>query len=1145
MADENLGKPEQQFVGAGFTAEQVAAMSPDDRRGYIHEHETESFNRGYGPDIEKLVDERIKKQKDSKKNPIYERSRIVASKTKWDRNNWSVKGTRGIDSKDPNSLHYIDYGYERTPDGLKEIEIPRTSDMAAQLNRVEKSMEEAKWSRIQELYLSINFIANNDKNRPGEFGPAATAPTMPNDVKEIATLTNATGTEAGTSYAWKQAYGNRVRYLYWIDNDKLVRVSDAYGGRGDKETGKNKTAGGLLYTNATPDANYALGFQAHENRTPRAGPGTFDPETGKPYEPGIGVYMGKFVRTSLTHPMNVNSGTGANTSALDTYNMVDELVRKRGKKVNEAGNSSAYELEQSMLENLFDAKSPYPTIRANISKGEKEADELAKQANISGIIDRMWVKSRFMTPNYDLKPVDRVNRYWSTAGWKHGSTRLGHHYAINPRPQFTRTADIKGNNVSFNPYNKGNHYGGPLMGNVLAGPLPPGDEFALGMGRYYSEAIDDNATMIYLQFGVPKFNSLISFFTRAVSYVDMSIANYGRVPMGYKISHFIGSWIMLRAFPLMTIGFLLLKWGMKIFFGGPFKYYYMDPTMHTYWSTVSTLVSQIATEIGILSPMFMEKTETVNKLGAPVKLNEGDMKDIAAYFPRMFNKHTNYIDVFAIATQEQLLAKYALADNFAKTKKMEDKPLSSVSGEIWAGYTTFGETTDLVSDWKQNKAALGKGVLGAVGANFSLDLLFKHLTGQESGYFYHTTTDWGNLPPDVKYTDEDPGSEKEAKANSYKAKNEDGNRAKVEKDLNKEQSKEGIRGSDGNYSLTDRWWSYIGAKVKSGASSVGKSFMSTFDSVLQGGGEYAVFITDYPGSGSDSFSNSVGEIETGNSVKSIAQGARDIRFNLAGGSLGTLVDSAKEAVVGVLNGLLDSVTFGLSNVLRTITGGAYVDIPKKWNDSDMNLATTSYTIDLVSPYGNPFSQLQNIYIPLCMLLAGVLPLRAGEASYTSPFLCTLFNKGHQDIQLGMITELSVEKGITNLPYNKWKKCMSFRVNFTVTDFSTRITAPVNSTAWKQVSDSLNFSLEDENPMDTWLATIASRDLYTTKYVKRKFVQKVSRFIMACNQGLSVAGNTFRTGEFIKGAPILGQMVTLFSPEKSLPPSQSNAISPMG
>ena len=63
--------------------------------------------------------------------------------------------------------------------------------------------------------------------------------------------------------------------------------------------------------------------------------------------------------------------------------------------------------------------------------------------------DASWVRQSFLVTADQLQAVDLQNRTFTTASLKFTDTTLGGNFAINPPPQFTRTADPKA--VYINP----------------------------------------------------------------------------------------------------------------------------------------------------------------------------------------------------------------------------------------------------------------------------------------------------------------------------------------------------------------------------------------------------------------------------------------------------------------------------------------------------------------------------------------------------------------------------------------------------------------------------------------------------------------------------------------------------------------------
>ena len=148
-----------------------------------------------------------------------------------------------------------------------------------------------------------------------------------------------------------------------------------------------------------------------------------------------------------------------------------------------------------------------------------------------------------------------------------------------------------------------------------------------------------------------------------------------------------------------------------------------------------------------------------------------------------------------------------------------------------------------------------------------------------------------------------------------------------------------------------------------------------------------------------------------------------------------------------------------------------------------------------------------------MLLAGTLPLAAGPASYTSPFLCSLYAQSVQNIKLGMITSLSISAGTSNLGFNQDRRPLAIDVDFTVTDFSNIVAAPISKNVF---ADVFGFGYDDEGPLGRYLSTLAGRDVQVSKYWSSKLGRRLRRMKLAYESATSPSrygdylGNTVRT-----------------------------------
>ena len=117
---------------------------------------------------------------------------------------------------------------------------------------------------------------------------------------------------------------------------------------------------------------------------------------------------------------------------------------------------------------------------------------------MSELNDSSWLRQAFILPTSknSLTKRDNINRNYSAALNKYTDTTPGGNFSINNPPQATRDADIKNQKLR-------NHLGFGRM-NI---------DQSKGMGRFYSEAYDDNAVRVHLTFGVAEYNTMTRFFS--------------------------------------------------------------------------------------------------------------------------------------------------------------------------------------------------------------------------------------------------------------------------------------------------------------------------------------------------------------------------------------------------------------------------------------------------------------------------------------------------------------------------------------------------------------------------------------------------------------------------------------------------------
>ena len=191
------------------------------------------------------------------------------------------------------------------------------------------------------------------------------------------------------------------------------------------------------------------------------------------------------------------------------------------------------------------------------------------------IKDNQWLANCFMLSSNNIAPAAYKSMMLSSANWKFTDTRIGGNVAINMPPAYTRFADPRASGLN--------------QKNVH-GTRPA------GLGEYWSDQIDANAQIIHMQFGVPTFRGMLSFFAGVSDIKAGLLARTGRVPIAFYVGQVVGFVVGLRLLPFILAGkviqFIMNRNGSR--------YYNLKPAMHPYWNRVNLIANMIAVSEGLV-----------------------------------------------------------------------------------------------------------------------------------------------------------------------------------------------------------------------------------------------------------------------------------------------------------------------------------------------------------------------------------------------------------------------------------------------------------------------------------------------------------------------------------------------------------------
>lgn len=210
------------------------------------------------------------------------------------------------------------------------------------------------------------------------------------------------------------------------------------------------------------------------------------------------------------------------------------------------------------------------------------------------------------------------------------------------------------------------------------------------------------------------------------------------------------------------------------------------------------------------------------------------------------------------------------------------------------------------------------------------------------------------------------------------------------------------------------------------ASSVGEAVTVLVDNVINklsadifGGYNSVKCYVDASSSFSEDFSNNTKESAVAGLFETAESAVKELNF-WAGGAKATnklqeigdnltqSIDSVSEDILKVL-GLGGSNLDNIGNYAGHIITGSNIIFPEMWGDSSYT-KSYNFSINLVSPYGDPESIFLNIIQPMMFILPFVMPRQTSGNSYTSPFLVRVVAKGWFSCDMGLVEGISIEKG---------------------------------------------------------------------------------------------------------------------------------------
>lgn len=160
-----------------------------------------------------------------------------------------------------------------------------------------------------------------------------------------------------------------------------------------------------------------------------------------------------------------------------------------------------------------------------------------------------------------------------------------------------------------------------------------------------------------------------------------------------------------------------------------------------------------------------------------------------------------------------------------------------------------------------------------------------------------------------------------------------------------------------------------------------------------------------------------------------------------------------------LSGLTEPVTGGFvsnlfSGALKSVKGQKMI-YPKIYNRS-RSAMDYNFTINLSSPYGDRYNYYMNIVVPLMHLIALASPRMMTSNSVASPYLVQAFIPGMCTCQLGIISNMQIQKNPNSKHVSAQGYPLDITVKFTIEElYNAMSISPANDPASFLFNETLN------------------------------------------------------------------------------------------
>lgn len=200
------------------------------------------------------------------------------------------------------------------------------------------------------------------------------------------------------------------------------------------------------------------------------------------------------------------------------------------------------------------------------------------------------------------------------------------------------------------------------------------------------------------------------------------------------------------------------------------------------------------------------------------------------------------------------------------------------------------------------------------------------------------------------------------------------------------------------------------------------------------------FYIDSENSIQDSFGNDTTQSQLADTINGYSAMANEVNYITGNTKAARLLDDVGDTLTNSVENMTEYVDqllgganliTSIGNGLEAILNGGKLIFPEIWSDSSFS-RSYDVTVKLVTPDNDKLSWYLNIWVPLAHLMGLVLPRQSTTNGYISPYIIRAFYKGLFNVDMGIITNMTVNKGGDGL-WTRDGLPTSVEVTFTIKD----------------------------------------------------------------------------------------------------------------